>query len=180
MVNPTRQGDTLIVGIEQIDRIQEILYQGTDLKHYQVVPTDRDNELVALRLNVHNAEATRVLLTVDNEAARLRFSEPTGDQSLLDIAPENPINVSVTVEAHPDEDQFAPFLAGPFELLQGFGIAGWVVFEVPKGAKLQELRWSAADNVCIPLVPGNDPCQLEVEGKSTDGYNLHQYGLHRP
>ena len=70
MVNPTRQGDTLIVSIEQINRTQEIRYQGTDLKHYLVVPTDWNNELVAMRLNVHNADATRVFLTMDEEAGR--------------------------------------------------------------------------------------------------------------
>ena len=144
-----RQGDTLIISIEQINRVQEIRYLGTDLTHYLVVPTDRDNELVALRLNVHNAEATKVLLTVDDEAARLRVSEPKGNHNLLDLDPKNQTNVSEADGPHPAEDLFVPFLAGPFELLQGFSIVGWVVFEVPKGARLEELRWDAGDTVII-------------------------------
>ena len=43
------------------------------------------------------------------------------------------------------------FLTGPFELKQGFGIDGWMVFEAPMGSKFRQLRWQAGDTVTIPL-----------------------------
>ena len=43
------------------------------------------------------------------------------------------------------------FLTGAFELQQGFGIDGWMVFEAPMGAKFRQLRWQAGDTVTIPF-----------------------------
>ncbi len=111
-----------------------------------------------------------MLMTVDEEAAELRGEGPNEKYGVVDVTPENQVNVSVVEESHPSEDLILPFIAGSIALdgvpglPQGHSVEGWVVFEVRKGAKLQELRWPAGDNVCIPLVPGNDPCQLEVEG----------------
>ncbi len=41
------------------------------------------------------------------------------------------------------------FLDGPFELLKGFKIDGWMVFEVPIGTKIRDLRWRAGDSITI-------------------------------
>ncbi|MCH8296543.1 MAG: hypothetical protein IH873_00615 [Chloroflexi bacterium] len=41
------------------------------------------------------------------------------------------------------------FLDGPFELLRGFKIDGWMVFEVPIGTKIRDLRWRAGDSITI-------------------------------
>jgi plastocyanin len=41
------------------------------------------------------------------------------------------------------------FLDGPFELLRGTGIDGWMVFETPKGTRFRDLRWLAGDVITI-------------------------------
>lgn len=41
------------------------------------------------------------------------------------------------------------FLDGPFELLRGTGIDGWMVFEAPKGTRFRDLRWLAGDVITI-------------------------------
>ena len=41
------------------------------------------------------------------------------------------------------------FLDGPFELLKGFQIDGWMVFEVPIDTKIRDLRWRAGDSITI-------------------------------
>jgi plastocyanin len=41
------------------------------------------------------------------------------------------------------------FLNGPFELLRGTGIDGWMVFEAPKGTRFRDLRWMAGDVITI-------------------------------
>ncbi|MCH8988825.1 MAG: hypothetical protein IIA92_08470 [Chloroflexi bacterium] len=41
------------------------------------------------------------------------------------------------------------FLDGPFVLLKGFQIDGWMVFEVPIGTKIRDLRWRAGDSITI-------------------------------
>jgi plastocyanin len=41
------------------------------------------------------------------------------------------------------------FLDGPFELLRGTGVDGWMVFEAPKGTRFRDLRWLAGDVITI-------------------------------
>ena len=58
-------------------------------------------------------------------------------------------NVTGVQETHPSENRYTPIIAGPIELPQNNAIDGWIVFEVPKGAKLREMRWDAGDTVFI-------------------------------
>lgn len=41
------------------------------------------------------------------------------------------------------------FLEGSFELSKGTGVDGWMVFEVPVGTKIRDLRWRAGDSITI-------------------------------
>ena len=43
------------------------------------------------------------------------------------------------------------FLDGPFELLKGHGLGGYLVFEVSTGSELQALHWLAGDTITIPF-----------------------------
>lgn len=144
-----KRGNTLILVIEDISRVQEIRYQGTDEKHYLVVPSDANNELVVLKINVFNEKSTRLLITVDEAAAELRGFNRDEDFRLLDPRPENTTNVRMAEGPHPSENLHVPFLIGPFELPQGFSVIGWIAFDVPKGLRLREMRWNAGDTIFI-------------------------------
>ena len=143
------KGETLRISIEEINRVQEIRYQGNDLNHYLVVPSSKDNELVVMRLIVHNSEATRVLMTVDEQAAEVRGFGPDEKYRPLDLTLQNEKNVKVAEGSHPSENLFVPFIAGSVELPQGYSVVGWIVFEVPNGTRLREMRWEAGDIVYI-------------------------------
>ena len=147
------KGETLTVTIHEVRRVQEIRFQGGDQKHYLVLPSSRDKELVTLHLQVYNGEATRVLMTVDEEAAELRGFEPNEKYPLVDLylSPEELLekNVKEVQGSHPDEGLYDPFIAGPIELPQKYSVQGWVVFEVPTGTKLKEMRWGAGDTVFV-------------------------------
>ncbi len=41
------------------------------------------------------------------------------------------------------------FLEGSFELPRNTGIDGWMVFEVPEGTQIRDLRWRAGDSITI-------------------------------
>lgn len=41
------------------------------------------------------------------------------------------------------------FLEGPFELLKDTAVDGWMIFEVPEGTKLRDLRWRAGDSITV-------------------------------
>ena len=142
-VGKTGKGDSLIIRVEDIKRLPEIRYEGTDNNHYLVVPSSQDNELVALNLLVYNEQSSRVLMTVDEEAAALRGFGPSESYNLLGLTPQNKKNVRIVETTHPSENLYVPFIVGPIELPQGNQIVGWIVFEVPKGTKIREIRWDA-------------------------------------
>lgn len=48
-----------------------------------------------------------------------------------------------------ERDNNILFLEGSFELPRGTAIDGWMVFEVPKGTKIRDLRWRAGDSITI-------------------------------
>ena len=152
------KGDSLIVTIEAVEKVQEIRFLGNDNVHYLVTPAGGGNELVALRIRVFNEEATRLLITIDEDAAELRgfgFKEKYRPLDLYYL--ELGTTVRTVEGTHPLEDRFLPFLAGPIEmdgvagLPQGHAVRGWMVFEVPKGIKLREMRWEAGDNVYLSV-----------------------------
>jgi plastocyanin len=39
------------------------------------------------------------------------------------------------------------FLNGSFELVQGHGVDGFIVFEAPKGTEFRDIRWQAGDSI---------------------------------
>ena len=41
------------------------------------------------------------------------------------------------------------FLQGSFELPKGHGLDGWMVFEIPPGTQIRDLRWRASDSITI-------------------------------
>lgn len=141
------RGDTFIVVLEDTQRAAEIRYLGTDSLHYLVVPSSTDKELVAVRLQVYNERATKVLVDVLPETAELRGFAHDEKYNLIDPTPGNEDNVQVVPGSHPNEDKFVPFITGSAELLQGYSLTGWVLFEVPKGLKLKEIRWESGGDV---------------------------------
>ena len=41
------------------------------------------------------------------------------------------------------------FLQGSFDLPKGHGVDGWMVFEIPPGTQIRDLRWRASDSITI-------------------------------
>ena len=149
------QGDSLIIRIEDIKRLPEIRFEGNDQKHYLIAPSSSDNELVALSLLVYNEEAARLLMTVDETAVQLRNFDFQESYNLLDLTSANEKNVKIVDSTHPSENLYVPFIAGPIEVPHEHQIVGWVVFDVPKGTKLREIRWDAGgDTLYIRGKPG--------------------------
>ena len=144
------KGNTLVIVIEEIQRVKEVIYQGTDLNYYKVTASDKNNELVAIRLALKNDQANRIVFTVDEGDVELRGTEREQEFKTLNVD-----RLSVRVQDHPSENRFVPFLWNPhvreqpFELEQNFGLEGWLLFDVPKGTKLRELKWDAGETVYI-------------------------------
>lgn len=143
----------MVVTIEDIQRVQEIRFQGRDANHYLLAPTSGDNELVALHVILHNSDVASVSFTIDDDAIELKGFQPNEIYTPINLyLPPSQLlerGVEAVDGAHPSENLFVPFLGGPVLLERGFSLIGWSVFEVPRGTKFKELRWKAGDVINI-------------------------------
>ena len=240
------KGRTLHVSVVSLQRLPELRYSTIDpegvIRHWAILPSDTDSELILARLKVENHTVDRITVNVHRSVAELRdqggrshhpvaiaqnawqdfHGEPEalirvdqGDcfdggraliepgttvrwQSLADTAQyiafedtrvaigtkgraELPPGESVShvfdeagtyryacenrygrelpavVRVMPADERAGvarrsvSFLEGDFELLKGYGLDGYLVFEVPAGSEFQALRWRAGDSIHIPL-----------------------------
>jgi hypothetical protein len=136
-------GESLAINMLEMYKVKEVRYsQGEE--HYLVQPKEPGNELVVVHLDVRNRHASRAIFTVDEDAMFLR------DADYNEYKPINPLEQRSRVdEAGRLEDRFVPFIWGPLELPKGWGVSGWVVFEVPKGLEFVQLVWDAGDTIYI-------------------------------
>ena len=140
---------------------------------FRLTPESSANELVLLRVKVENHTATNAIVSVDHESAQLRdflqgryypinVSERAEDAGIPESQQER-CNVPVDPEEHrlcvrflwnathietsPDGEPI--FVERAQELPKGFGLNGWMVFEVPRGTQFRSFRWSAGDTISI-------------------------------
>ena len=118
--------------------------------HYLVTPSSADNELVAINVQVYNREANTVAMEIVGDAVELRGFGIDEAYTLLDVTANNTVNVSTTPDSHPSENRYTPFVRGTVSNLPlGNSLLGWIIFEIPKGAGLRELKWDTGDTVFI-------------------------------
>ena len=154
-VGNSAKGDTLVVAIFEIARVPEIRYMGTDQNHYLLAASGQDLELVALRLQVLNRESTQVIVNMDDKAAVLRGFNLEEEYPIVDAG----VRSTRVEELHPEENRYVcpsgnqpdcwPFIAGAIALPLSYRLDGWIVFEVPRGMRLREMRWDAGDTIHI-------------------------------
>ena len=237
-------GRTLNLAVMGIERAPEIRYATIDpldvIRHYRLIPSEADLELVLVRLKVQNHSATSAKFTMDQDGAVLSdffrggyqpvdvsdrtLQDMRGQSSAtvhvsggqcfdpkrLNITPDTAVTwinddevdhfvrlgavagqtetaepeslkpgesfsftvkepgewsyrcgdseltegtASILVEEEIGSDtvgeQRFVFITGPFELQNGFGIDGWMVFEAPKGTKFRSIMWRAGDTITI-------------------------------
>ena len=118
--------------------------------HYLVTPSSPDNELVAINIQVYNRESNTVAMEIEGDAVELRGFGIDEAYTLLDVTPNNTANVSDAPGPHSSDNRFTPFVRGVVpDLPLGNSLLGWIIFEIPKGAGLRELKWDTGDTVFV-------------------------------
>lgn len=161
-------GRTLHLSVVAMEREPELIYTlprtGEAPKYYRITPTEEDQELLMLRVKVENHKATSAIVDIDQGAAEVRdffhdkyFPIDVKERPEEIDAPENISGQRVArcPFQNPADLCFlwnTTYVDGStraFELQQGFGVDGWLIFEVPKDAEIRELRWRAGDGLTI-------------------------------
>ncbi len=162
------KGRTLHLSVVTMERAPELRYTlgepGGETRHYRIAPEDPANELALLRLRVQNHTATSAIVSIDQNAAELRdfFHDkyyPVDVHARPEeiAAPEGGSGARIArcPMEHPSD---LCFLWNPkdaagdsrsYVLEKGFGVEGWLLFEVPRDAQIRELRWRAGDGLTV-------------------------------
>lgn len=162
-------GRTLHVSVAAMERAPELVYvlpatgEATP-RHYRMTPLEPEQEFVLLRVKVQNHRATSAIVSIDEKAVELRdffqgkyFPVDVNDRAEEVAAPErvDQLRTARCPIQQPNDLCFlwnASFTDGTdraFDLQKGFGIDGWMIFEVPQDTEIRELRWRAGDSLSI-------------------------------
>ena len=162
-------GRTLHLSVVAMERQSEIVYSlpvaQNDSDYYRISPEEPGNELLLLRLKVQNHKATSAIVDIDQSAAELRdfFHEkyfPIDVKTRpVKLEGQEVVPRGTPVARCPiDRPSDMCFLWNPtytdgstraLELIQGHGVEGWLIFEVPVDTEIRELRWRAGDGLTI-------------------------------
>jgi hypothetical protein len=117
------------------------------LQHRIIRPKASNRQLAAVQVTVVNRTSTVMPLLIDPEAARL------GDRRGQRINALDPFDRSDVIEAADEEEnKYSPLLWGDIQLDRNFQVAGWVIFDVPKGLTLGTLWWNEVDEVVADYI----------------------------
>ena len=144
-------GDTLLIDLEGIDRFPGAHYVSADQRRLAVVPSNEGMELVVLRVRIENVSDSDVTLVVDEAGAQLKGIEPGQVYTPLDLTQDNAANVKPLDSGTSSPVISAPSTSEPVELPSAHEVRRSVVFEVPTGASLKELQWSTGEQVTVPI-----------------------------
>jgi hypothetical protein len=142
-------GRTLWIRSEEPKTQQLIVYQGADtngdIHNWGMKPEDEvNNELVYVKVTLYNQSSGSVSLVIDEQAAGLL----DGDRNVYD--PINTVARTYQTELAPQFNvpEFIP-MWGTVKLNTAEQVSGMLVFELPKGSSVSELRWDASDSAII-------------------------------
>lgn len=138
-------GGPLGINIQELRRVPEVQFQKSDDVHLAIQPED-GHELVILRLFVLNREADKLFMTIDDQSAELRGFN---DDKYLPI--DHAVRGKEINDGVDPRKRFQPFIWGQVELKKNYKVDGWMVFEVPVGTQLRQLKWITSGPVYIDL-----------------------------
>lgn len=152
---PPRGSQILLINLEALKHVPEVSYSVAD-EHFVIRPADDNNDLVVAKLDVRNMWAVRVRMVVNGDAVTLRNKEgPHDEYRAIDPFQRR----ELIAGSAPEDGQYAPLIWGPVELAekcfdaggqtQPCQASGWVVFETPRGAQFNQLRWGTGDTVFL-------------------------------
>ena len=144
----TYQGTILQLSLEQIVVLHKVAYNEEPdeegvVKDYVIQPSNGDNELVVIRVQVGNYVADSVEVDMETLPAELRT-----DSGLYKSL--NTYEVGVPTDSfHEDRNKYIPFIRGSSELAKGFKLDGWLIFDIPRDSRIMSFKWQAGEQIII-------------------------------
>jgi len=141
------KGDTLIGRVTAIRRLPDILIFAEDGQSYKRITPEPGNEIVAVYVEIINQDVSKIAISLEEGSAELDRLDGTAEWKQM-----NAFARGVTVTEFKEGEQYYDQLMwGSKELIKGYQIQGWSLFEVPKGTKFLRFVWREADTIFMPF-----------------------------
>lgn len=115
------------------------------VSNFAISQPDSGTQFVVIQVTLINQQSAEVLVVVDRNAAEITTADG------LTVFPINSVERSVNVEALDARFVYPGFvpLWDTVNLPSGQQVTGMLVFEIPTGQKVKELRWQATDSMIV-------------------------------
>lgn len=142
----TLGGRGLTMNVADLQVVDGLIYQDTDNNFYNVGPAMEGHHFVVAQVTIWNIRSGLLSINISEESGLLEGTER--ERAL----PVNPYERRVKLDERPAAlSPHLPFLWGPSDLPQDFNIRGWMVFEVPDGTEIAQLKWEQVDVLRFPI-----------------------------
>jgi hypothetical protein len=142
----TQRGNNMSVtvyGVAIKDAVYYSVAEKEGATYYKLTPSNPENKLALVQVSVRNDKSTTLVMNVDDKSYRLLDKEGTEFPS---VDPFKNRQLSPNV---PNNEPYAIFVWGPFDIQKEFGVTACALFEVPASVKPTQFRWDAVETVFV-------------------------------
>ena len=144
------RGEILTIVISEIQSVDTVLYaklaeDSEEVQTFAITPQQQGTTLALARARVVNQKSGLVNLTLDKESVLLETDE--GIFSPLYFAERSEPTTELITQDYP----YAPLLWGNIDILKGFEVNGWFIFEVPEDSDFINFYWEDVESIRVPL-----------------------------
>ena len=126
-----KSGRSLEILVDKPLKLENLDYVHLNGQYNRLFPKASNRILALVEVTVINRTSTVVPIKIDEDASLL------GDSRGETIEPLNPFkNEQLIILNEPIKDIYSPLLWGDIELARNTQVSGWMIFDVPRGLRL--------------------------------------------
>ena len=142
-----KSGRSLEILVDKPLKLENLDYVHLNGQYYRLFPKASNRILALVEVTVINRTSTVVPIKIDENASLL------GDSRGETIEPLNPFkNEQLIILNEPIKDIYSPLLWGDIELARNTQVSGWMIFDVPRGLRLNSFTWDEVDYIITGLI----------------------------
>lgn len=142
-----KSGRSLEILVDKPLKLENLDYVHLNGQYNRLFPKASNRILALVEVTVINRTSTVVPIKIDQDASLL------GDSRGETIEPLNPFkNEQLIILNEPIKDIYSPLLWGDIELARNTQVSGWMIFDVPRGLRLNSFTWDEVDYIITGLI----------------------------
>ena len=142
-----KSGRSLEILVDKPLKLENLDYVHLNGQYNRLFPKASNRILALVEVTVINRTSTVVPIKIDENASLL------GDSRGETIEPLNPFkNEQLIILNEPIKDIYSPLLWGDIELARNTQVSGWMIFDVPRGLRVNSFTWDEVDYIITGLI----------------------------